>query len=143
MKKGRPQARLSQRVSSDQRRLVQSLERSIRRPFAFIAECGSGRSRHGQAVEDIAFDAERERVEAGPALMVVVRRALVIVLMIVAGVGAIMPGAIVMLVVAGVPGIVGGEHARSQPGDEADDHEACEKRAHAGFRRSHGGQKFK
>ena len=94
-------------------------------------------------MEDIVLDAERERVEAGSALMVVVRGALVIVLMVVTGRGPAMAGAMVMLVVAGVPGIIGGEHARSQPGDEADDHEACEKRAHAGFRRSHGGQKFK
>lgn len=78
----------------------------------------------------LVLKAEREIVDAGTAVVVVIQRAVVIVRVAIGVMGMIT--AFVMLVGACRVGrLMGGEYARIQPGKEAEDHQPCEKVAHA------------
>jgi len=81
-------------------------------------------------MDEIVFHAERETVDTGTTVMVVIQRALVIMVMTVVIMG--MPAAVVVLVgVHRMGGFVGSNYARVQPGKDAEDHQPCEKVAHA------------
>ena len=81
-------------------------------------------------MDDIVRHAERETVEAGAAVMVVIQRTLVIVLMAFAIMG--MSAAVVVLVgVHRMGGFVRSKYAHVQPGKDAEDHQPCKKVAHA------------
>lgn len=81
-------------------------------------------------MDEIVFHAERETVDAGTTVMVVIQRALVIMVMTVVIMG--MSAAVMVLVrVHRMGGFVGGKHARVQPGKDAEDHQPCKKVAHA------------
>jgi len=95
-----------------------------------MEELRPGRSRQVQTMDHIVLHAEREAVDAGPAVVVVIQRTLVIMVMAVALIG--MPAAIVVLVgVHRTGGFTGGKHARVQPGKDTEDQEPCEQVAHA------------
>lgn len=72
-------------------------------------------------MDHIVFHPEREAVDTGSTVMVVVQRALVVMVMTVAVIG--MSAAVMVLVgVHRVDGFIGGKHARVQPGKDAEDH---------------------
>jgi len=78
----------------------------------------------------LVLNAEREIVDAGAAVVMMIQRAVVIVRMTGGVVG--MVAAIVMLVGARrVDRLMGGKYACVQPGKDAEDHQPCEKVAHA------------
>jgi len=68
---------------SDQRWLVQSLERSVRSAFAVVPDFVTRESGDGETTDEIVIESERDAMKAGTAMMVVIHRALVVLLVVV------------------------------------------------------------
>lgn len=103
-----------------------------------MAELRPGRRRQVQTMDEIVLNAERDAVQAGAAVMVVLQRAFVImtvIIVLMAVRGRMISGMITAIVVLmgahRMSGFVGCKHARVQPGKDAEDQEPCEKVTHA------------
>lgn len=126
--------------ASNQRRLVQGRERTIRSAFAFGADDEPGKFRRGQTMDEIVFHGERKMMDAADAVMVVIRRAAFIMVMmrfVRRGFFVIVAAAIQRLRVAASrvigTGRAGGENTGIESGEDAENHEPCEKVPHVWF----------
>lgn len=86
-------------------------------------------------MDHIVFHAQRDAVEAGAAVMVVLQRAVVIVVMTVRGrmVSGVIAAIVVLVGAHRMSGFVGGKYASVQSGKDAKDQKPCKQVAHACF----------